>query len=90
MKSAKMNFANDSAPVHFASAMNAPITAIFCSTVPSFGYGPLSDDAHIVETQETLSCRPCGSHGKKECPQKHFKCGFGIDTNVLLQILNNN
>ena len=27
---AKMTYANDSAPMHFASAMNAPITAIYC------------------------------------------------------------
>lgn len=88
MKNAEMNFANDSAPVHFASAMNASITAVFCSTVPAFGYGPLSDNSFIVETKEQLACRPCGSHGKKECPEKHFKCGFGIETNILLQILN--
>ncbi|HNI91600.1 MAG TPA: ADP-heptose--LPS heptosyltransferase, partial [Leptospiraceae bacterium] len=21
-----------------------------------------------------LSCRPCGIHGGKVCPEKHFKC----------------
>jgi ADP-heptose:LPS heptosyltransferase len=39
MRDAKMNFVNDSAPLHFASAMNAPVTAMFCSTVPAFGLG---------------------------------------------------
>ena len=72
---AKMTYANDSAPMHFASAMNAPITAIYCSTVPSFGFGPLSDDSKIAETKEKLTCRPCGIHGKKTCPEGHFKCG---------------
>ncbi|NDC79140.1 MAG: glycosyltransferase family 9 protein, partial [Chitinophagia bacterium] len=38
---ARMNFVNDSAPLHFASALNAPVTAVFCSTIPAFGYGPL-------------------------------------------------
>src|SRR5437868_4133308 len=38
MKDATMNYVNDSAPLHFASAMNAPVTAIFCSTVPAFGF----------------------------------------------------
>jgi len=71
---AKMTFANDSAPLHFASAMNAPVAAVFCSTVPGFGFGPLSDVSHILEVDEKLSCRPCGLHGKKACPEGHFKC----------------
>ena len=69
-----MTFTNDSAPLHFASAVNAPVTAIFCSTIPEFGFGPLSDVAHTIETEEKLLCRPCGLHGKKACPQGHFKC----------------
>jgi heptosyltransferase-2 len=59
--------------------MNAPVTAFFCSTIPDFGFGPLSDDATILQTKENLSCRPCGLHGHKECPEGHFKCGFGIE-----------
>jgi heptosyltransferase-2 len=66
-----------------ASAMNAPVTAFFCSTVPGFGFGPLSDTSIIVETQEPLSCRPCGLHGYKACPEGHFKCAKTIDVNEL-------
>ena len=80
-----MNYVNDSAPMHIASAMNAKTTAIFCSTVPSFGFGPLSDSAQIVETKLALDCRPCGLHGHKECPKGHFKCGFSIETEELLK-----
>lgn len=87
MKDAKMNFVNDSAPMHIASAMNANTTAIFCSTVPSFGFGPLSDNAQIVETSLQLDCRPCGLHGHKECPKGHFKCGFSIETSELIKRL---
>ncbi|MEM7162557.1 MAG: glycosyltransferase family 9 protein [Bacteroidota bacterium] len=71
---AQMTYANDSAPMHFASAMNAPITAIFCSTIPSFGFGPLSDQSKIAQQSKHLSCRPCGIHGKKSCPEGHFEC----------------
>ena len=85
MKAASMNYVNDSAPLHFASAVNAPVTAVFCSTLPAFGYTPLSDKSFIIETKENLSCRPCGLHGKKKCPEGHFKCGFGIETNSLLK-----
>jgi heptosyltransferase-2 len=74
MKNARMNFVNDSAPLHFASAMNAPVTAMYCSTVPAFGFGPLSDVSYVFETTEKLDCRPCGLHGKAACPKGHFKC----------------
>lgn len=74
MAGARMNYVNDSAPLHFASAMNAPVTAVFCSTLPAFGFGPLSDISVIAETTEKLSCRPCGLHGKSTCPEGHFRC----------------
>jgi lipopolysaccharide heptosyltransferase II len=85
MKSAEINFVNDSAPMHLASAMNAPVTAIYCSTVPSFGFGPLSDNSKIVETKEKLDCRPCGLHGFKDCPKGHFKCATTIAITQLTQ-----
>jgi len=74
MKGAVMNYVNDSAPMHFASAMNASVTAIYCSTIPQFGFGPLSDNSRIVEYSGVLDCRPCGIHGYRACPQGHFKC----------------
>jgi len=85
MIKAKMNFTNDSAPMHLASAVNAPVTAIFCSTVPGFGFGPLSDDALVIETTEKLDCRPCGLHGLKQCPEKHFNCAWTIPPEKLLE-----
>ncbi|MCG8700881.1 MAG: glycosyltransferase family 9 protein [Bacteroidales bacterium] len=78
MKDAKMNYVNDSAPMHLASSVNAPVTAFFCSTVSSFGFGPLSTESVVAEVEEALECRPCGLHGKKECPKQHFKCGYDI------------
>jgi len=75
MQNAQMNYVNDSAPLHFASAVNAPVAAIFCSTIPAFGFTPLSDEHYIIEQEEKLTCRPCGIHGKKSCPKGHFKCG---------------
>lgn len=87
MKNAKMNFVNDSAPLHFASAMNAPVTSVFCSTIPAFGYTPLSDKSFIVETKEHLKCRPCGLHGRKACPLGHFKCAYTIETQQLINTI---
>jgi ADP-heptose:LPS heptosyltransferase len=87
MKGAQMNYVNDSAPLHLASAMNAPTTAIFCSTIPQFGFGPLADDSHRIEIEEILDCRPCGLHGHKKCPLGHFQCAYGIRTEQLMQRL---
>ena len=79
IKKADMNYVNDSAPMHIASAMNASTTAIFCSTVPYFGFGPLANNSKIIETKEELTCRPCGLHGLKECPKGHFRCATTIN-----------
>ncbi len=79
MSRARMNYVNDSAPLHIASAMNAPVTVVFCSTVPAFGFGPLRENGRVIETSEKLRCRPCGLHGYKACPEGHFKCALTID-----------
>lgn len=79
MKDADMNYSNDSAPMHLASSVNAPVTAIYCSTVPRFGFGPLSEKSFVIETKEHLTCRPCGLHGFAKCPQAHFKCAHTIN-----------
>lgn len=84
MKDAYMNYTNDSAPLHFASAIDAPVTSIFCSTIPGFGFYPLSSKSVIVETMEPLSCRPCSLHGLRACPLGHFKCARTIETAQLL------
>ncbi len=84
---AVMNYVNDSAPMHIASAMDAPVTAVYCSTVPVFGFGPLSKKSFIIETEEKLDCRPCGLHGYKACPKGHFKCATTIKTERLLKVL---
>lgn len=87
MKHAKMNYVNDSAPLHLASAVNAPCTAIFCSTIPEFGFGPLSDLSFVIQTAEKLTCRPCGLHGKARCPEGHFKCARNISIDQALSTL---
>lgn len=87
MQKAVMNYVNDSAPLHFASAVNASVAAVYCSTLPSFGFGPLSTKSWVVENKEKLSCRPCGLHGKKACPKKHFNCANTIQVEQLLAVI---
>jgi ADP-heptose:LPS heptosyltransferase len=75
MSKAAMNYTNDSAPLHLCSAMNAPVTAVFCSTIPEFGFGPLSENGVVIESDIRPDCKPCGLHGKSACPMGHFDCG---------------
>jgi heptosyltransferase-2 len=86
MQDAQMNYVNDSAPLHIASAMDAPVTAIYCSTVPEFGFGPLSTNSKVVQTQEVLECRPCGLHGFEACPKGHFNCANGIEIDQIANV----
>lgn len=83
MKQALMNYTNDSAPLHLASAVNAPVCVVYCSTVPEFGFTPLSEKSVILEYKDKLYCRPCGLHGHHSCPEKHFKCGE-VDVPLIL------
>lgn len=83
MKDARMNYVNDSAPLHIASSMNSPVTVFYCSTIPAFGFGPLSTDIRIIEIETPLDCRPCGLHGYKACPKGHFKCGTQINLDFI-------
>ncbi len=87
MSRAIMNYVNDSAPMHFASAMNAPVTAVYCSTIPGFGFGPLSETRYIVEIDHPLYCRPCGLHGYRSCPEKHFRCAMDIRLEQMIETL---
>jgi heptosyltransferase II len=86
MKDAVMNYVNDSAPLHIASAMNAPVTAVFCSTVPEFGFGPLSFNSTVVQTKVHLECKPCGLHGYRKCPLDHFFCAKSIEVEQLIHL----
>ncbi|BDC98983.1 glycosyltransferase family 9 protein [Persicobacter psychrovividus] len=84
MSKSQLNYVNDSAPMHLASAVNAPTVAIYCSTVPAFGYGPLAEFSKVVEVRKPLACRPCGIHGHRNCPKKHFDCGHKINMDTLV------
>jgi len=65
--------ANDSAPVHIASAFNVPTVAIFGPTVKDFGFYPYHDRSIVFEI-DGLSCRPCSIHGGPRCPIGSFEC----------------
>jgi heptosyltransferase-2 len=65
--------ANDSAPLHLASALDVPVVAVFGPTVPASGFGPRGRRTAIVERTD-LACRPCSAHGSARCPLGHHRC----------------
>ncbi|MCC6933856.1 MAG: lipopolysaccharide heptosyltransferase II [Deltaproteobacteria bacterium] len=77
---------NDSAPLHIAAATKTPIVAIFCATVPEFGYGPWQVEHEMVQV-DGLSCRPCGRHGHKDCPTGTHYCQINISERLVLDKL---
>jgi len=77
---------NDSAPLHFASAVGTPIVAIFGPTIPAFGFGPRGPRDQVAEV-EGLPCRPCSRHGPAVCPLGHHRCMTSLAVeDVLLAI----
>ena len=87
MQNAKRVFVNDSAPLHLASSVDAKTTAIFCSTVPEFGYTPLASQAQVIQLTPRLECMPCGLHGHNKCPLEHFHCAMKINTQDVLNTI---
>lgn len=63
---------NDSGPMHLAAASGVPVVAIFGATTRELGFFPYGPGHRVVEAE--LACRPCGLHGARECPEKHFLC----------------
>lgn len=84
MRYAVMNYALDSSATHLATASGAPVTTVFTSTDPKFGFYPLSPESFIVRHKERLPCHPCTRHGKKSCPKKHYLCAYRIAAEDLL------
>jgi heptosyltransferase-2 len=75
---------NDSAPLHMGVAMRTPVIAIFGATVPKFGFYPYGPYDKIIEIPD-LYCRPCGIHGKKQCPERHFRCMRDLSVHQVFQ-----
>ena len=77
---------NDSAPLHFAQAVDTPTVAIFGSTVPSFGFGPRGPRDRVVQVSG-LPCRPCSAHGPPSCPLGHHRCMRSLSVQDVLQAI---
>jgi heptosyltransferase-2 len=81
----KVVLSNDTAPMHMAVAMRIPVVAIFGSTVPEFGFAPTGEKDMVI--QKEVYCRPCGIHGRRNCPEKHFKCMNEITSEEVFDVV---
>jgi heptosyltransferase-2 len=77
---------NDSAPLHFAQAVDTPTVAIFGSTAPGFGFGPRGPRDRVVQL-DGLPCRPCSAHGPPSCPLGHHLCMKSLSVQDVLQAI---
>jgi len=73
IRSSRLLITNDSAPLHIASAVGTPVVALFCATIPEFGFGPWMVTGESVGVPG-LTCRPCGRHGGDTCPTGTHAC----------------
>ena len=76
--------ANDSAPLHFASALKTPVVAIFCATSIKQGFGPWQVSSAVLGVDE-LRCRPCGRHGMQYCPTGTHNCQLLVTADKVIE-----
>lgn len=81
----RLLISNDSAPTHFGMSAGIKVLTIYCSTIPGFGFYPYLYGSRFV-SYDQLSCKPCGIHGYKECPLKHFNCANKLSENEVIRI----
>ncbi|MHB1687470.1 MAG: glycosyltransferase family 9 protein [Ignavibacteriaceae bacterium] len=83
LRRTKILISNDSAPTHLGMCAGIPVLTLFCSTIPGFGFYPYSEKSSYL-SYDDLSCKPCGIHGKQQCPVKTFDCGFKLSPKIVI------
>jgi heptosyltransferase II len=77
LKKCSILISNDSAPTHLGMVADIPTLTIYCSTIPAFGFSPYNKKSSYI-SYDDLSCKPCGIHGRNQCPIKTFDCGYKL------------
>jgi lipopolysaccharide heptosyltransferase II len=69
---ARVVVSGDTGVMHMATAVGAPVVALFGPTVEQFGFFPYRAPATVL--QRALDCRPCSATGTATCPLGHHRC----------------
>lgn len=79
---------NDSSLMHAATALpkEIPVVALFLSTVREFGFYPMGRHSIVLQAPK-ISCRPCDHKGLARCPKKHFRCGYELKPEQVLEVV---
>jgi ADP-heptose:LPS heptosyltransferase/GT2 family glycosyltransferase len=67
---------NDSGPKHIADGLNIPTIGLHSGVVDATEWGPLGGNA--VAMQRKMSCSPCYSEKRSDCP-RNLACLHGLD-----------
>lgn len=82
----RVTISNDSAPEHLSAAVGTPVVAIFGPTAPKFGFYPWGNGHTVL--YKGIKCSPCGIHGGRKCPKKHFNCMKLIKPEEVIEAVN--
>jgi heptosyltransferase-2 len=86
LKYSSVLISNDSAPAHFGLCAGIPVLTLYCSTVPGFGFYSYNTGSRWLSFSD-LDCKPCGIHGYKSCPLKHFRCGYNLEPALVISTI---
>ncbi len=73
---------SDSGPMHLATAVGTPVTALFGPTTKAWGFFPSGPRDVVLE--QDYPCRPCSLHGTSSCTQGR-KCLASIGPSQVLE-----
>jgi heptosyltransferase II len=76
----------DTAPQHLAAAAGARVFSLFGPTVKRFGFWPYRENGIVIE-DDTVTCRPCGAHGHRNCPEGTHDCMRRLTPEVVLAVI---
>jgi heptosyltransferase II len=86
LRHANILVSNDSAPTHFGVCADIPVLTLYCSTTPEIGFYPYNRKSKYLSING-LKCKPCGIHGKNECPLGTFECGKKLNPELVIKTI---
>jgi ADP-heptose:LPS heptosyltransferase len=83
----KVMLTMDSGNMHLASLAGVKLLSIWGGTHPDLGFAPMNaSNSEIIQIDRNeLTCRPCSSFGRADCPLGHFKCMHEISAERVYQ-----